>query len=176
MAAPKKNKYAEGNNGGRPTDYKPEYAEQVFRLCLLGLTDDELAKYFDVQTSTINNWKKSHEEFLEAVLNGREKADGKVAEGLYKRACGYAFDEVTYERIAVDEAMQSPEEMEEDNQAMKIEAYKKKVVTKHLPPDPGAAMNWLKNRQKSKWRDNTDVNVTGSFLDFLKQANQKDEK
>lgn len=173
MPAPRKNKNAVGNDGGRPTKYKPEYAEQAFRLCLLGLTDEELAKYFEVDPSTVSNWKNDHVEFLEAVIGGREKADGKVAEGLYKRACGYEFDEVTFERIVLDDT--PVEELkDQENDDVKKDAYKKKVVTKHLPPDPGAAMNWLKNRQKTKWRDSTDVNVSGSFLEMLKKANQNE--
>jgi len=31
------------------------------------------------------------------------------------------------------------------------------VVTKHLPPDAGAALNWLKNRQKELWRDKQEI-------------------
>ncbi|MDQ3844202.1 MAG: hypothetical protein M3342_09340, partial [Bacteroidota bacterium] len=37
---------------------------------------------------------------------------------------------------------------------IKTEAYKRKVVTKMVAPDTGAAMNWLKNRQRELWRDN----------------------
>lgn len=37
MGAPLGNKYAEGH--GRPTKYKPEYDDQVYKLCLLGATD-----------------------------------------------------------------------------------------------------------------------------------------
>ncbi len=38
MAAPKGNKYAKGNRGGgRPTLYKPKYAEIAERMCAMGL-------------------------------------------------------------------------------------------------------------------------------------------
>jgi hypothetical protein len=33
---------------GRPTSYKAEYAAQALKLCKLGLTDKELAEYFEV--------------------------------------------------------------------------------------------------------------------------------
>jgi len=33
---------------GRPTSYKPEYAELAFRYALLGMTNEEMAVSFDV--------------------------------------------------------------------------------------------------------------------------------
>ena len=42
---------------GRPTKYKHEYAEQTYKLCLLGATDEEIANFFDVNVATINRWK-----------------------------------------------------------------------------------------------------------------------
>jgi hypothetical protein len=35
MPAPKGNKHAVDNSGGRPTKYKPDYAEQAQKLLLL---------------------------------------------------------------------------------------------------------------------------------------------
>jgi hypothetical protein len=34
-------------------------------------------------------------------------------------------------------------------------------VVKHYPPDPTAAIFWLKNRQKDKWRDKREEEVSG---------------
>ena len=45
---------------GRPTEYRPEYAEDTRKLCLLGFTDAQLADFFDVSEATINNWKLAH--------------------------------------------------------------------------------------------------------------------
>lgn len=81
------------NKAGRPTKYKPEYAEQARRLCLVGFIDKELAEYFEVEESTINYWKKQYPEFLESIIAGKEIADAKVAEALYKRAIGYEAEE-----------------------------------------------------------------------------------
>ena len=63
---------------GRPTDYKPEYIDQAFRLCLLGATDKEMANFWGVEESTINNWKLAHPEFLESIKAGKIDADTKV--------------------------------------------------------------------------------------------------
>ena len=41
---------------GRPSAFQPEFVEQAERLCLVGATDDELARVFNVSNTTINNW------------------------------------------------------------------------------------------------------------------------
>ena len=77
---------------GRPSHYKPEFAEQAFELCLAGATNRDLAETFEVGHSTIDNWLHKHPEFAQAVRRGRALADGKVAHGLYARAIGYSYE------------------------------------------------------------------------------------
>ena len=77
---------------GRPSLYKPEFAEQAFELCLAGATNRDLADTFEVGHSTIDNWLHKHPEFAQAVRRGRALADGKVAHGLYSRAIGYSYE------------------------------------------------------------------------------------
>ncbi len=36
--------------------YQEDYAEQAYKLCLLGATDNTLADFFEVSEQTINNW------------------------------------------------------------------------------------------------------------------------
>ncbi len=140
MAAPKGNKNAVGNKGQSST-YRPEYAEQARKLCLLGATDKELADFFEVTEQTINNWKKEQIEFFESIKKGKQLADADVAERLFNRACGYVAPDVDIKVI--------------DSQIVKTE------IEKHYPPDTTAAIFWLKNRQRDKWRDKQDHEITG---------------
>ena len=113
--------------------YKKEYDNQAYKLCLLGHKDTEIADYFNVQESTINNWKKNHPSFLESLRNGKENADYNVAEKLYHRAIGYKAE---------------PEvKTEVDGEGNTIKAT---TTTKHVGPDTAAAIFWLKNRQSGK--------------------------
>ena len=48
---------------GRPTAYRKEYDDLVFKLCVMGATDKELAEAFDVSDRTIDGWKKKHAGF-----------------------------------------------------------------------------------------------------------------
>ncbi|PHM63971.1 terminase [Xenorhabdus stockiae] len=126
----------------RPTKYQEAYAEQARKLCLLGYTDKELADFFEVSESTLNNWKHDHPEFLESLKKGKQVADGEVAAKLFHRATGY-------------------EHAEDD-----IRVVEGKIVitptVKHYPPDTTAAIFWLKNRQKDNWRDKIDHGVEGA--------------
>ena len=56
---------------GRPTNYRDEYAQQAGKLAKLGATDKELADFFDVTTTTINNWKVNFPEFLASLKMGK---------------------------------------------------------------------------------------------------------
>ena len=74
---------------GRPTLYKPGYAEQAHAYCLLGATNAGLADVFEVAPRTIDYWIADIPEFANAVHEGRAVADARVARSLYERAVGY---------------------------------------------------------------------------------------
>lgn len=141
MPAPKGNKNAKGNKGGRKTSFKQEYCDQAYHLTLLGAIDKELAAFFHVSERTINYWKKTHEKFADAIKRGKDMADANVADRLYQRALGFEHDAVEI-KVANGEVVEVP-------------------VRKVYPPDVMAATFWLKNRQPAKWRDKQDVNVEG---------------
>jgi hypothetical protein len=74
---------------GRPTLYKPEYAEKVRKVCLLGGTDAQIADFFGVDESTINNWKIAHPEFLESIRETKVLQDIEAADSLrHQVKCG----------------------------------------------------------------------------------------
>ena len=78
---------------GRPRGYKDEYRDQAYRLCLLGYTDAELAKFFGIAESTLYAWKLDYPEFSEGIKSGREDADSRVAKSMFERAVGYSHPE-----------------------------------------------------------------------------------
>jgi hypothetical protein len=127
---------------GRPTKYKAEFVKQAEKLCTLGLTDAELATFFEVSEVTLNAWKTKHPEFLKSLKVGKEEADTRVERSLYHRAIGYSHPE---DKIFNDsgEPMIVP-------------------TTKHYPPDTTAAIFWLKNRKTAEWRDKQDHEHSGS--------------
>jgi hypothetical protein len=137
---------------GAPTKYNPDYHnETAYKLALLGLTDKEIAGIFDVEEKTLNNWKKSHEEFLQSLKKGKQIADANVASRLYQRACGYEHEE---EKIFVHEG-----------QPVRVQTIK------HYPPDTAACFIWLKNRKARLWKDKQEVdNKHSGKLDIVRKV------
>lgn len=126
--------------GGRPSDYKAEFANIAYRHCLLGATDKDLAAAFEVSESTLNLWKIKHPKFSESLKKGKFDADATIAESLFHRAKGYSHKAVKimqHEGIAFDHE-----------------------YTEHYPPDTAACIFWLKNRRPEQFRQNPEVALT----------------
>lgn len=124
---------------GRPTKYQPEFAEQAYKLALLGLTLEEMAKFFEVALSTVNLWKVEHLAFSDAITRGGTIADAEVAVSLRHRGLGYSHPAVKiFMPAGAKEAV--------------IVDY-----VEHYPPDTNAAAMWLWNRQPDKWRKTRDA-------------------
>ena len=123
--------------------YRPEYAGQAEKLCLLlGATDDDLAAFFDVSQRAINRWKVRHPFFAQALQRGKLVADGHIAESLYRQAKGHYTVKRT--KVFADPKTQTKMEIEYEEEQL---------------PNVVAAMFWLKNRQPAKWRDRQKVEV-----------------
>lgn len=170
---------------GRPTEYKSEYCVQVEKLCKLGATDKEIADFFEVDESTVNRWKLEYPEFCESIKKGKIIADAEVAHSLHKRAIGYQYDEVTYEKIGPGD--DKVEVGEQGMETVKQDQYKKKVVTKEVPPDVAAQNIWLKNRRgrvdkgAQRWADKvetgfTDINGDDVVVIFELPDNGRDKR
>ncbi len=142
-------KDGDGNKVGRPTKYRDEYAEQAYKLCLMGYTDKKLADFFDVAESTINEWKLDHHEFSESLSRGKDIADAEVAFKFYRRACGYRYTETKTTKVIC-----------ENGQELIAEIIEHK---KEIPADVGAGKVWLSNRQPKYWRDSNNSKVKVQF-------------
>jgi hypothetical protein len=119
---------------GRPSKFKPEFVAQAKKLAELGATDREVAEFFEVEERTLHRWKHDHPEFCQSLKVGKEVADERVEQSLYRRALGYSHDAVKIAVNAAGEVTQVP-------------------FVEHYPPDTTAAIFWLKNRKPEEWRD-----------------------
>jgi hypothetical protein len=146
------NQRALDNDGGRPTLFRAEYAEQARKYkrgqayepevpvevrewisqCQFGATIPEVAHFFDVTPTTISNWQLAHPEFFEAMRLGRQASDERVERSFYQRAIGY--DVKTTRTVSKTGDGSVTETIE------------------HLPGDVTAQMKWLSNRRPKQWR------------------------
>ena len=117
-------------SAGRPTKYKKEYNDQVFKLCLLGATDIEISEFFEIDETTLHRWKAKEPLFRQSLKRGKMEADMEVSNSLYNMATGYKYEE-----------QQS--------------TAKGTVVTveKYQHPNERSNARWLHNR-RNNWREN----------------------
>lgn len=143
---------------GAPTKYNKDYARQAEVACSEGgFTNPKLAKLFGVATSTIGAWMKDYADFSDAIKRGKEAWDNiKVEDALLKRSLGYKYNEITKE----------PDE--QDPSKLRIT----KIIKKEVVPDTTAQIFWLTNRNRSKWKRNTDlehkINADDELVELFK--------
>ena len=123
---------------GRPSDYHPEYANEVTKLYLLGATNEQVCEIYEISKPTFYSWQKKYPNFKAAIRAGKLMADAEVANGLYQRAVG-----------AVTEDWR--ETLDKDGQITNLKS------TKQHPPETHAAKWWLKNRQPEIWKESIEV-------------------
>jgi hypothetical protein len=124
----------------RPSKFNANHCQYAENLAMLGATDADLARAFDVAESTINLWKKEHPEFSESLKRGKDEADACVGQRLFQRATGYSHEDCHVSNFQ-GQITVTP-------------------LVKHYPPDTTAAIFWLKNRRPDLWRDKVEVDAT----------------
>ena len=136
----------------KPVKWNDDRCRQAFTFALLyGATDKQIAMSMDVSVQTIDYWKRTKPEFLAALKAGKDEADARVAEALYKVAIGYSHP---YTDIRVV-----------DDMIVETE------IVRHYPPNAFAAHKWLTIRQRERWAEVnkaippavnlTQINLTG---------------
>lgn len=118
--------------------WKPEYVEQARKLYSKGWIDKEVAELWGVSEYRIRVWRASKPDFAEACKMGKDVPDDRVEASLYQRAVGY---DLKSEKVSFDK----------DGNVLRA------TVIEHIPADPKAAMNWLKNRRPDRWKDRREV-------------------
>jgi hypothetical protein len=136
--------------GGRPSVYKPEYAEAARSFCTMGATNETLAAQFEVSRSTIDRWIAAIPDFRHAVQQGREAANGAVVSALFARATGM------------------------ERKMTRVFCHNGQPITVdymvELPPDVRACMFWLRNRQPRQWRESRPLADAGADMDVGEPA------
>jgi hypothetical protein len=121
--------------------YNPGFNRRATDYCLLGATNEELAAFFNVHLSSVEQWLVEIPSFARAVSRGREVANVRVVKALHAAATGYKHDEVKLNVVKGK--------------------LRKTVVTKHYPPSVNAAALILMNRDSKRWKDTKTVEHSG---------------
>jgi transcriptional regulator with XRE-family HTH domain len=111
-----------------------------------GLTDEDIAHNMGITRSTLAEWKKKHSDISDALKCGRECADLRVENQLYRNATGYDYTE--QQAIKVKRVYW-------DANGRRCEAEDVKIIDikRHHVGETTAQIFWLKNRRAEDWRD-----------------------
>lgn len=134
-----------------------------------GLTYEQIASNCGIALSTLKDWRKRFSAISTALKKGKAVVDIMVENALYKRAMGYTFEEVVYERTCVGK----------DDDGLPIyEMVETRRAIKEVQPDVTAQIFWLKNRKPAEWRDkqqiDTNISTGGDFVLKIKPSDETD--
>lgn len=164
---------------GRPTDYRPEYADQALHLCEMGATDQQLADFFDVSLRTIQNWRIANEPFAIASRVGKKHADEEVKRSAFMLSRGYYVKE--QQAIKVKDGPHSE----------RVEVVE---VDKYVPPNAMLQAKWMAVRGDKEFAETQRVEHSGeiktnkidlsklddtqlsAYMAFMEAMKPKDEK
>ncbi len=129
---------------GRPSKYNEQYhPDLIYWMAKTGLTDKQMSKELGITEKTLNNWKNTHNDFLQSLKKGKEDPDDNVEVSLYQRALGYEHKE---DKI-----------FNHNGKALIV------PTIKHYPPDSTSMIFWLKNRRPERWRDKQEIEHSGNM-------------
>jgi len=143
---------------GRPSPYRPDFAEQARKLCRNGATDRGIADILGVCVRTFYRWRAAHDDVAEALRAGKELADDRVQRALYERACGYDYD---------------------DTKIFHPSGAKEPVIVPirvHVQADVGAAREWLASRRPKRWGSVKESPENFSLAEALEKTQARAEK
>ena len=142
---------------GRPSKFVAEYhIPWVRSLARRGLTVGEIARDVGVSRSTLNKWVAENAELSDALNEGRQSADSKVEESLYRKALGFTYTE---KKTIVANGKDGQQ------QTARIE-----IVEREVPPDTTACIFWLKNRMSGQWREQNNIVLNTSDDEARKEV------
>jgi len=147
---------------GRKSKYlsniKP-YFDKIERWLKSGIGEMDIAKSLDVSHDAWAHYKRLYNEFNDLVEKSRIDAVKEVVSSLFKLCTGFDYNE----------------------QTVTIDAEGKRQVTEHrkkMPPNIGAIVFYLTNRDKLNWENTQKQKFDGTlkgnftFADFVKKISK----
>lgn len=120
--------------------YWPDHVDEVRAIAMTGMTDEEMAIALGVRPELWESWKQYYPSFMEAIDQGRTRADAQVVRALFNNAVGFEYD---------------TEEVVKTRHGGEIVS-----VTKRSLPDTHAQKFWLQNRSPA-WRQGNNLQIGG---------------
>lgn len=143
-------------------------------------TITQIARHCGVNQRTISTWMDKHEDFYQAVMRVRRRADDQVVDKLWNRAKGYTIENPV-ERVEEEDVFVKasdmggtkpvPELIDDQDEEVMVKGTKRKVSRTtqftHIPADGAVGKWWLQNRDPDNWSDKRTVSIEGDFWSAL---------
>jgi hypothetical protein len=153
------------------TRWHPDFLRTIYHMALLGAKETEICDALNVHSTALTIWKRTRPAVVEALREGKMKADAKMAESFYHAGIGYSHPEVKIVPYKVKTFNEKGRVISE------VTKIKRVRVTKHYPPNVTAGAKWLKARHPELWGDNNDETNTKIFnintINFNELSNQE---
>lgn len=120
--------------------YSPEIVDKIIKYLKQGTSITTTCDLVKISVETFYDWKKNKPEFSERVKAATAIPDQKVENAFFKSALGFKYKEKTV-----------------DNERKTV-----RITTKTVPPNGSNALNWLKNRKPTEWRDKQEIDHSGT--------------
>ncbi len=137
MALGPKNKY---------TSHVAPYLDRITKWAQNGASQTEIADKLHLAASTFKAYlakgDKGEEPYVDlsdCFRKAVEVPDDNVEAAMYKRSCGYEYEERVYKTFVNKDTLEEKE-------------ICVSRTVKQMPPDPTSMMFWLANRRPDKWR------------------------
>lgn len=140
-----------------------EKLETVELWASMGLSDIQIAFNLGISKDTFYRYKKAHSDFSDSLKRGKNRANFKVENALYKKATGYTIHETG--AVKVKETYYDDQGRKCTKEDVKLVDYEKEV-----PADVAAIKFWLVNRSPERWTDNPNKAEIDKALLKLKKA------
>lgn len=135
----------------------------------MGLSETQIAYNLGISRASLENYKKANLDILNSLKRGKNQADFKVENALYKKATGYEVKETVAVKL---------KEIYYDDKGNKCQKEKLDTVEviKEIPADTPAIKFWLINRKQGRWKDNPNkAEIDKAVLELKKQQVNKEE-
>lgn len=144
-----------------------EKLEQVEMWASMGLSETQIAFNLGISKDTFYRYKKEYSDFSDTLKRGKNVANFKVENALYKKATGYESKETVPVKL---------KETYYDDRGNKCQKEKLDTVEviKEVQPDVSAIKFWLVNQKQGKWKENpTKAEIDKALLELKKKEVEK---
>lgn len=131
-----------------PKNYRDWMPERAKELCAEGATQKEVAEYFGIAKSTLQQWSHRIPELKNALKLGNDLAMDRLERTAYEMATGYTLMTKQIIKLKDERGREMIEERE---------------VEVMIPPNSDMLKWLLKNRRPDDWKDKTETVHSGTI-------------